>query len=316
MPDECVDKIYGQLLEGRPNTYTYTKAMAEDLVARELGTFPVGILRPSIVIPAAEEPKPGWVDNINGMAGLGTLASLGILRTIDWNYWAIADMVPVDYCANAIIVAGHQVATTKADKVPVYNMTTGNVKPISWGHFFELLRAQAVIRPSTKVVRPLIHPPKHTRANFITFNLTRIFSELFFAHFIDMLISLLGYKKLMVKITKKMHHGYEIMKPFTTKDWNFNSDNVLALTDSLTPSDKKKFNFDLRLLDWNVQAKRTCLGARHYLLKEDNSEASYQSGRRRLRLVNTIHYTGLFIIICSLAMTGFIAARSILYSII
>lgn len=307
--------------------------MAEHLVYREREALPVGIVRPSIVLPAAEEPLPGWVDNVNGMAGLGVLASVGILRNIDWNYWAVSDMVPVDFCANAIIVAGHSIAMKHEKRqqqqqerlakqeeklappeVPVYNLTSGNIKPISWGRFFHMLRDEAVARPPTKVIRPIILPPKHRRANFIMFNMTRIFSELLFAYFIDLVLLLIGYKTFMVRITRRMHHGYEILKPFTTQDWTFNSDNVLAMIDSMSDSDRQRFNFDMRRLDWNVQAQRVYHGARYYILKQEDSAKSYRDGRRRLKLVTFIHYFGLLLISCALLYASVVATRKILHA--
>ena len=52
-----------------PNTYTYTKALAEQLLERECGDIPLAIVRPSIVTAALKEPLPGWIDNLNGPTG-------------------------------------------------------------------------------------------------------------------------------------------------------------------------------------------------------------------------------------------------------
>lgn len=60
------------ILGSFPNSYSYTKAMAESLVceAREKHNLPILVIRPSIVIPTLYEPVPGWTDNLNGPAGL------------------------------------------------------------------------------------------------------------------------------------------------------------------------------------------------------------------------------------------------------
>jgi len=42
----------------RPNTYTLTKALAEDVISREGNHIPVCIARPSMIIPALKEPLP------------------------------------------------------------------------------------------------------------------------------------------------------------------------------------------------------------------------------------------------------------------
>lgn len=287
--------------------------MAEHFVAREEGKFPISIVRPSIVISSAQEPCPGWVDNVNGISGLGCLAAVGLLRDIDWNYYATSDMVPVDYVANCIICAGYKIAVDLPEKLVIYNMTSGNMKPISWGVFFEMLRNESVARPTSKVVRPIIASPKHKRANPISFALTKIFSELLFAYMVDMILTLIGYKKLLVKITQKMHNGYKVLLPFTTNEWNFESTNILKLTDSLSKTDKSLFKFDMRDFDWQKQARDCWDGARLLLLKEEASEKSHKFARSRLNFITFFHYGFIALFMSSMLYFGSSTARSILF---
>lgn len=305
MPEDALNKITDKILEGRPNTYTFTKALAEQAVAANEGKYPIAIVRPSIVISASREPVGGWVDNVNGIAGLGCLAAIGLLRTIDWDYYARSDMVPVDYVANCLICAAYEVSTRSPKKLKVYNMTSGNVNPISWGVYFEKLRNDAVKKPPTKIVRPMIHSPKYRRANPTLFFMTKFFSELLFAYMVDMILVLLGYKKIMLKITRKMHHGYTILKPFTTNEWDFDSENVLKLSESLEDADRKQFYFDLRKLDWDDQAEQTWHGGRTFLLKEEPTQDSYNLSLGRQKIVTIVHYAGMVIIAASIALVGF-----------
>ena len=52
-----------------PNTYTFTKLLAEQMVSDYSHNLPICIVRPSIVTAAIEDPFPGWVDNIYGING-------------------------------------------------------------------------------------------------------------------------------------------------------------------------------------------------------------------------------------------------------
>lgn len=61
-----IDRLVGKC----PNTYTYTKALAEQLLEERCGNVPLVIVRPSIVTAALKEPVPGWVDNMNGATGI------------------------------------------------------------------------------------------------------------------------------------------------------------------------------------------------------------------------------------------------------
>lgn len=68
------------LVKSDPNTYTYAKALAEQVLERECGSVPLAIVRPSIVTAAVKEPAPGWIDNINGTTGnaLRALSDAGL----------------------------------------------------------------------------------------------------------------------------------------------------------------------------------------------------------------------------------------------
>lgn len=58
MSDGLIQAVAPELLKGRPNTYTYTKALAENVLNDECGDLPVAIVRPSIVVASWKEPYP------------------------------------------------------------------------------------------------------------------------------------------------------------------------------------------------------------------------------------------------------------------
>ena len=75
-PDLLDSKEMTRILRGdHPNTYTFTKALAEQAVKENASDLPLSIFRPSIVVAAAKEPMPGWIDNLNGPTG-NTMALL------------------------------------------------------------------------------------------------------------------------------------------------------------------------------------------------------------------------------------------------
>jgi len=56
-----------------------------------------------VVWCSKSEPEPGWVDNMNGVSSIITPLIVGVLRTIQLSTDKVADIVPVDYTANALI---------------------------------------------------------------------------------------------------------------------------------------------------------------------------------------------------------------------
>ena len=53
-----VASVSDKMINPMPNTYTYTKQMAESMLVAEAGDMPLCIVRPSIVTAAWKEPFP------------------------------------------------------------------------------------------------------------------------------------------------------------------------------------------------------------------------------------------------------------------
>ena len=52
-------KVTKEVIGERPNTYTFTKALAENVLASEGAGLPISIIRPSIVAASWKEPFAG-----------------------------------------------------------------------------------------------------------------------------------------------------------------------------------------------------------------------------------------------------------------
>lgn len=101
------------MIAPHPNTYTFTKRLAERLVIEEFPNMPVCITRPSIVCPALNEPIPGWVDNLNGPVGIMVAAGKGVLRSMYVKKDYTAELIPVDFAINAMLAIAKTVALEK-----------------------------------------------------------------------------------------------------------------------------------------------------------------------------------------------------------
>jgi len=64
---------------------------------------------PFIVISSASEPLVGWIDNMYGPSGFARSLLLGISRFIHCNGNHKANIVPVDFTANALIASAWDV---------------------------------------------------------------------------------------------------------------------------------------------------------------------------------------------------------------
>ena len=61
MDREVLDSpvVTREVIGDRPNTYTFTKALAENILETEGKNLPLAIIRPSIVAASWKEPAPG-----------------------------------------------------------------------------------------------------------------------------------------------------------------------------------------------------------------------------------------------------------------
>ncbi|CAH0699496.1 unnamed protein product [Spodoptera exigua] len=114
-------KYLGEL----PNTYTFSKQLAENVVAEYKGIIPVVIIRPSIVISSVDEPVPGWVENFNGPVGILIACGKGILRTMYTDPDLVADYMPVDIAIKSFIVASW-IRGTKEENLALARMCQFN----------------------------------------------------------------------------------------------------------------------------------------------------------------------------------------------
>ncbi|RWS03756.1 fatty acyl-CoA reductase CG5065-like protein [Dinothrombium tinctorium] len=271
MDEDTLQVVGERLFEGRPNTYTFTKALAEHYINENKGQLPVAIVRPSIITATSKEPIPGWIDSINGPAGACLLGALGIARTMNFHPYKIGDFIPVDIVSNAAIAAAWQTATKNETELKVYNVTSGNVNPLTWKQFLEYGREMAVKYPSYKTIRPPAHVLQKKKVNLLSHYATKYFSEIFFAYFLDMFLILIGQKPIMVKVVNKMHNAFNLLEFFAQRQWSFPCNNLLAMYNSLPPKDRELFPMNVREVNWHAYSHDFYMGIRRHLLKEDDS---------------------------------------------
>lgn len=88
---------------GLPNTYTLTKCLSENLLAKRKGDVPLSIVRPSIISASWKYPFAGWIDSLAAFAGFVSLIGAGLLKAVAADENTILDVVPCDFVSHRII---------------------------------------------------------------------------------------------------------------------------------------------------------------------------------------------------------------------
>lgn len=164
IPDADMERATLEILGQFPNTYTLTKAMTEVLVMRRRGHMPVCILRPSIIGCAWQDPVPGWVDVVSAAGAVYIAVGFGVLTILAGNPRGLADVVPVDFCVNQILLSAYDIAGKNELVVSARGATLA-----ARGHLVHYLRvclcrATLLARPRTGVRSAPAHTWPRVRA--------------------------------------------------------------------------------------------------------------------------------------------------------
>ncbi|XP_032668396.1 putative fatty acyl-CoA reductase CG5065 isoform X2 [Odontomachus brunneus] len=291
MDESAIDLVTPKLLEPHPNTYTYTKRLAETLVAREYQNLPCVIARPSIVTPAVKEPVPGWVDNLNGPTGILVAGGKGVLRTMLCDTQYHAEVIPVDFAINSLIGIAHKVATQQKQKsIPVYNITQSGVVPVTWGDILEMGRNTVYQYPFEGQAW---YPGGSPHTNKFVHYILLFFFHIIPAYLIDFLMLIFRQKRFMVRIQKRISDGMQILQYFTMRDWIFHNTKLLIMRGEMSPEDQKIFSIDFKGVNLNEYMKVLVLGTRQYCMKE--SLSSLSKARRHQAIMYVVHHLAIFL---------------------
>ncbi|XP_050358543.1 putative fatty acyl-CoA reductase CG5065 [Nymphalis io] len=266
LDDSTLNYLEPKLISSEPNTYSYTKAITEDLVAEYSSKFPIAIGRPSIVTAAWKEPMPGWVDNLNGPTGLVIGGGKGVIRSMHCEPSYMADAIPVDVVVNGCILIAYVTSLDKPKDLRIFNITLSGVQKITWREVIELGEKWVNTYPYTIA---LWYPGGTIKSYWFTHQLTAIFVHILPAYLVDMLLFLLGRKTFMVNLQKRISHGLNILQYYTIKEWNFKNTNFLSLQKRVSEAENNIFFTDVSTLSQDEYLRDYVIGTRHFVCKED-----------------------------------------------
>lgn len=269
-----------------PNTYTFSKQLAEHVVYENKGQLPIVIVRPSIVIASDKEPMPGWVENFNGPVGIFVACGKGILRTIHTKPEIVCDFIPVDVCVKNIAAAAWIRGTKKlepTDDIAIYNCCAGNLHPILMKDLIDMSKSVGEKAPLNGM---LWHFGGKVTSNVYLHYIKVLLQHLLPALFVDAVLWLFGKKPMLIKIQRRVYTADLALRYYTTKQWIFDNTNFLSLRSSLKGNDRESFWYDIENIDFTDYFVNSCLGARKYLFKEEDDLTNAKIHCRRMKILD------------------------------
>jgi len=265
--DAELDAIQPKLVGRRPNTYTFTKALNEQMIAESANDLPAIIVRPSIIASSSASPRAGWVDNKLGMTGLLAGVGDGSLKVMRGDYDANADIVPVDYVANTLVTAAwYRASKSHTTCSPVINCVSGDLNPVKWQQIIDTTRRYFTQNPSSTAIGPVDFDFKKPTQE-MDYQNRKMLVHTIPAQVKDEIAKANGQKPRAMRDMKRLFEIFETVDHFSSYGWRFHSDNLMKMWDSMDAEDQKLYNFDFRKLDWAKYLVDNAKGIQKYVHK-------------------------------------------------
>ncbi|KAF9294446.1 cyclin-dependent kinase inhibitor far1 [Linnemannia elongata] len=256
---DCVLKTY-------PNTYTFTKSLAEHLLQSRYSALqlPLVIVRPSVIGAAISEPVPSWVEGIGAFTGIFVATALGVVQEWVADETKVVCMIPVDIFAKVTLMAAVAIAAgylqTGSD-VPIVQVGTSSHCPITFGQMF---------RPSLEYWR-VARAPAGRISDDIRVHLYSVedFPRRFQQRFRKELAHVAESEEGKRKYQKLLKRAWEIPASkgwATTSTWVFETKKAFEM-DRMAP---KELQTGLEKgVDWETYTKNYLLGTHEFVLGEE-----------------------------------------------
>ncbi|CAG4949633.1 unnamed protein product [Parnassius apollo] len=264
MNDDALIEIEPQVLKDHPNTYTFTKHLAEHEVKNCSDIFPCTIVRPTMIVAAWKEPRPGWTCSKVGPQGFLMGAAKGVVRRLPLAKQNIADYIPVDIVVNQLLVAGWHAAKEKSG-LTVYHCSSSTQKPFRWTMLESKVNEMLHKYPLKSAVW---YPHLEFVPTLWMFRVSAIFVHFFPAILLDMLLRLMGGKPILFRLHKNVWASLGRLEKFIFNEWRFHNPNTRDLCKTLNSTDSELFNIDISDIEWVEYFVTLHLGVRRYLNKE------------------------------------------------
>lgn len=296
---KVLDAIMMKFISPMPNSYTFTKRVAEKVVYDFSKKIPCVLCRPSIVISAHEEPIPGWVEGFSGPIGMMVGMGKGILRATYIQTDIAGDYIPLDATVKSIIIAtwkrGMQ-TITQDSSLHIYNCATGDLCFTKNGEMYQIEKTSRHAYPCSN---PIWYPGYTFTKCYYYYFFLFLFIQLLPSVVLDTILSLRGRPKQLLKIQRMMYTIDRAYNYFSSNQWKFINKKYVALQSKLRDVDKKDFNFKYSNVGTAENWRAIVIGARRFLLHEDmadmEKDKKYMKRLYWLRIIKNVVLVTLFV---------------------
>jgi thioester reductase-like protein len=237
---------------GWHDTYTYTKALGEMVVAQHRGTVPTAIVRPSIIESSLRDPEPGWLQNLNVLDPMFVEYGRGRMPDFPLGRDTVLDVVPVDLVANAVVALLPHVPAMTA--IGYYTLGSGAANPLTGAQLYDVSREYFLRQPMLDRRGRPIPPPQWTFPAPARFRET------------------ISGEAARSTTMKRLLYLADLYESYANSAFVFDTAHTSQLLRDLDECDRAHLDFDVRRIDWRSYIQDVHIpGLRRHVLKEDAS---------------------------------------------
>lgn len=239
---------------GWPNTYTFTKGLAESLIVKHGAGLPIAIVRPSIVETSLEKPFRGWNEGVNTSASLSYLLGT-YFRQLPTNARKCLDIIPVDEVTRGMTLIAAALVERRHE--PLYQLATSVTNPCNMRRSIEL--TSLAHRKFYRTQDGLHH---WLRSRFDAIPVSKARYEKLSAPAQKAIVQAINrgassFGLNTAPLTRRERELERVIKlinlfePFILHNaYTFEAMNVEELSAALTTQEKERFGYDCRSIDW------------------------------------------------------------------
>lgn len=240
---------------GWPNTYTFSKSLAESLIAKYGEGLPIAIVRPAIVETSLARPFLGWNEGINTSASLSYLLGT-YFRQLPTNERKRLDVIPVDSVCTGMTLIAAAIMERRNDAV--YQLATSVTNSCDMRRSIELTslahrkhyRAQEGLEYWLRLRFDAIPVSKQRYRRMSAPAQKAIIQSIQRAMSATLPLKKAPFAKAERSL-QKVEKLIELFEPFILcNEHDFVAENIERLANALVPEERANFGYDTRSIDW------------------------------------------------------------------
>ena len=257
------------------DTYTFTKALGEQLLVKSSNGVPVIILRPSVIESTLFQPEPGWIEGFRMSSPLLFGYGQGVLPDFPARPDGVIDFIPADFVVNALLVS--LTTASHGKNLKVFQVGSGSENPLRWDQLMQYTQDYFRTLPLRADSGPILpqawkYPSSEAFDLWVRRRRQMLRMALSVCEHLDFLplAARLRHEFVVQRTSlKRLESITRLYADYTQLLCEFQTYNTRQLFRSLSRRDQQEFCFDPTVIDWPSYVREVQLpGVRRHVIEK------------------------------------------------